>query len=175
MPIYSPRSQYNRILEQEEILLDDITNKFDLKTINFIKFEFSQRNNKLTKLQFMKIMKDVYECKSSMIKFRWARVTREEKVLKCLIKLFNEIDIDNDGFLQKEEFLNYISRANSSRKESSAQLQHEKAPALQTLLQVQDSQFGAKEENEREDLEKRESGHEEKSLRAPDPKGDLLE
>lgn len=110
MPIYSPRSQYNRILEQEEILLDDITNKFDLKTINFIKFEFSQRGDRLTKLQFMKIMRDVYKDRSSMINFR------DEKVLKCLIKLFNEIDIDSDGFLQKEEFLNYISRPHQSRR-----------------------------------------------------------
>lgn len=70
VPIYSPRSQYNKILNNRESLLNNITNTFNMKTISQIKAEFIKKNDKMTKVQFIKLMLEVYTENHNFIMFK---------------------------------------------------------------------------------------------------------
>ena len=47
-PIYSPRTTYKRIKEQDERMIADMTLNFDKLTINMLKEEFLSQGNMLT-------------------------------------------------------------------------------------------------------------------------------
>ena len=53
--IYSPRSSYKRIKEQDEKMIADMTLNFDKLTINLLREEFERRGNAITLPEFISI------------------------------------------------------------------------------------------------------------------------
>ena len=102
LPIYTPRTSFNLIRENDEYLLNDLTLNFDPFTIKILKAEFENRNNELTKYEFIKILKD------QMPNWQPNLPNRYNKLIRCLNILFGEIDINGNGTLEWEEFTNYI-------------------------------------------------------------------
>lgn len=102
LPIYTPRTSFNLIRENDEYLLNDLTLNFDPFTIKILKAEFENRNNELTKYEFLKILRD------QMPNWQPNLPNRYNKLVRCLNILFGEIDINGNGTLEWEEFTNYI-------------------------------------------------------------------
>ena len=100
--IYSPRSSYKRIKEQDEKMIADMTLNFDKLTINLLREEFERRGNTLTLPEFISITK-------KHLKFWQVGLpNREPRLVRYLSHLFNEIDINGNGDMEWEEFTNYI-------------------------------------------------------------------
>ena len=100
--IYSPRSSYKRIKEQDEKMIADMTLNFDKLTINLLREEFERRGNTLTLPEFISITK-------KHLKFWQVELpNREPRLVRYLSHLFNEIDINGNGDMEWEEFTNYI-------------------------------------------------------------------
>lgn len=54
-PIYSPRTSYKKIKEQDEKMIADMTLNFDKLTISMLKQEFQLKDNKLFLPDFITI------------------------------------------------------------------------------------------------------------------------
>ena len=102
IPIYTPRTSFHLILQNDLDLLNDLTLNFDPFTIQILKNEFEKKNGSITKMEFIQILK--------MQLFNWRPnlKNREQKLIRCLNILFDEIDINGNKILEWEEFTNYI-------------------------------------------------------------------
>ena len=82
-PIYSPRTSYKRIKEQDERMIADMTLNFDKLTINLLRNEFSKRNNVLMLHEFITIA-------SKHLRFWQVDLPiREVRLVRYLTYLFN--------------------------------------------------------------------------------------
>lgn len=82
-PIYSPRTTYKRIKEQDEKMISDMTLNFDKLTINMLKEEFEKQNNILTLQEFIHIA-------SKHLRFWQVELpNRQERLVRYLTFLFN--------------------------------------------------------------------------------------
>lgn len=102
IPIYTPRTAYSLIREMDEILLNDLAINFDPFTINILQSEFAKRNNEIDKIDFINIVQRIIPSWQPEIS------KRQEKLVRCLTMLFNDIDINGNDNLDWEEFTNYI-------------------------------------------------------------------
>ena len=90
-PIYSPRTTYNKILKNDQHLLSDLTLNFDPFTINVLKNEFYIRNWEMNLTEFILIVKE------HILSWQVDISNRETKLIRCLIMLFEEIDLNGNG------------------------------------------------------------------------------
>ncbi len=90
-PIYSPRSSYNNILKNDQQLLSDLTLNFDPFTINVLKNEFYIRKWEMNITEFILIVKE------HLLSWQLDISNREAKLIRCLIMLFEEIDLNGNG------------------------------------------------------------------------------
>lgn len=103
IPIYTPRTTYNFIRQNDELLLNDLTLNFDPFTISILKNEFKDRPKKaMEKTDFIMIIKD------HQIHWQLDIPNREKKQIRCQSLLFNDIDLDGSNKVDWGEFTNYI-------------------------------------------------------------------
>ena len=101
--IYSPRTNYDEKLKIEEEYYNDLKNKgFDPYTIRILKKHFKEELGKLTKEKFICILK------RHLLSWKPDLECREIVLIKLLSKFFDEIDINNNGFLEWNEFITYL-------------------------------------------------------------------
>lgn len=102
IPIYTPRTTYNFIRQNDELLLNDLTLNFDPFTISILKNEFKERDHAMNKTDFIMIIKD------HLIHWQLDIPNREKKLIRCLSLLFNDIDLNGNKTVEWNEFTNYI-------------------------------------------------------------------
>ncbi|KAL4503262.1 hypothetical protein ABPG72_000868 [Tetrahymena utriculariae] len=102
IPIYSPRTTYKNIRQNDEHLLADLTLNFDPFTINVLKNEFGIRDMQMKLSQFIVVVKE------HLLSWQVDIPNRETKLVRCLTNLFEEIDLNGNGILEWDEFTNYV-------------------------------------------------------------------
>ena len=100
--IYSPRTTISIIKEKEEKLFNDLKIGFDPYTIKIMKKHYKEHLGKLNKETFISILK------RHLLTWHPNLPNREETLIKLLSRLFDEIDLNSNGDLEWEEFVNYI-------------------------------------------------------------------
>ncbi|CAD8044697.1 unnamed protein product [Paramecium primaurelia] len=102
VPIYSPRTTYKQILHTDETLLADLTLNFDPFTINVLRTEFLMRHGSMEVTEFILVVKE------HLLSWQLEISNRDIKLIRQLVNLFEEIDLNGNGNLEWEEFTNYI-------------------------------------------------------------------
>ena len=100
--IYSPRTTISIIKEKEEKIFNDLKIGFDPYTIKIMKKHYKEHLGKLNKETFISILK------RHLLTWHPNLPNREETLIKLLSRLFDEIDLNSNGDLEWEEFVNYI-------------------------------------------------------------------
>ena len=100
--IYSPRTTISMIKEKEEKIFSDLKIGFDPYTIKIMKKHYKEHLGKLNKETFISILK------RHLLTWHPNLPNREEVLIKLLSRLFDEIDLNSNGDLEWEEFVNYI-------------------------------------------------------------------
>ena len=99
---YSPRTEYCSKLEKEEEMYNELKNNFDPITIKIIKKHFKERLGSLKKEEMIAILKN------HLLGFLSNHPKREKYIVKYLERLFGDIDLNDNGDLEWNEFTNYI-------------------------------------------------------------------
>ena len=108
--IYSPRtSLYNQKITEEK-LYNELSKSFDPYTVKVLKRHFKEHFGVLDRNLFIGILKE------HLLTWYPELPNREEILIKLLIRLFSEIDIDSDHYLTWDEFSNYIIHVTNSKK-----------------------------------------------------------
>jgi len=102
VPIYSPRTAYSNIRQNDDLLLSDLTLNFDPFTINVLKSEFQRKNQRLQLTDFILIIKE------HLLSWQVGISNREYKLIRCLINLFRDLDLNSNSFIEWDEFASYI-------------------------------------------------------------------
>ena len=100
--LYSPRTEYTNELEKEKELYNELKQNFDPITIKIIKKHFKERLGTLKKEEMIAILKN------HLLGFIPNYPDRERIMIKLLSRLFNDINLNNNGELEWDEFTNYI-------------------------------------------------------------------
>ena len=100
--IYSPRTTISNIKEKEEKLFADLKIGFDPYTIKIMKKHYKERLGKINKETFVSILK------RHLLTWHPNIPNRTNILIKLLSRLFDEIDLNSNGYLEWEEFVNYI-------------------------------------------------------------------
>ena len=118
--IYSPRTTISNIKEKEEKMFADLKIGFDPYTIKIIKKHYKEHLGKLNKETFVSILK------RHLLTWYPNIPNRTKILIKLLSRLFDEIDLNSNGDLEWEEFVNYIinSSYQQNYSNSSYGLQH---------------------------------------------------
>jgi WD40 repeat protein len=96
------RKEYERQLECEDDLLTDLTMNFDPFTITLLKKEFERVHDEVTQRTFVVILRE------HLSHWHPEMRDRDRILVKLLVALFKDIDINGNGTLQWDEFTNYI-------------------------------------------------------------------
>ena len=99
---YSPRTEYSMKLEEEEKMYNELKLNFDPITIKIIKKHFKERLGALKKEEMVAILKN------HLLGFLPNHPNREKIIVKLLLRLFSDIDLNDNGDLEWNEFTNYI-------------------------------------------------------------------
>jgi len=99
---YSPRTEYSFKLEEEEEMYSELKQNFDPITIKIIKKHFKERLGALKKEEMVAILKN------HLLGFLPDHPGREKIMVRLLSRLFGEIDLNDNGDLEWNEFTNYI-------------------------------------------------------------------
>ena len=118
--IYSPRTTISQIKEKEEKMFADLKIGFDPYTIKIMKKHYKEHLGKLNKETFVSILK------RHLLTWYPNIPNRSRILIKLLSRLFDEIDLNSNGDLEWEEFVNYIinSSYQQNNTNSSYGLQH---------------------------------------------------
>ena len=100
--IYSPRTTFIKEQEKEDILYNDIGVSFDPVVIKIIKSFFKERLGELTEFEFIKVVKN------NLHSWHPELPDRIRTLCNLLIKLFYDIDLNDNKTIEWEEFSNYI-------------------------------------------------------------------
>ena len=100
--IYSPRTTISNIKEKEEKLFSDLKIGFDPYTIKIMKKHYKERLGKINKEIFVSILK------RHLLTWYPNLPDRTNILIKLLSRLFDEIDLNSNGCLEWDEFVNYI-------------------------------------------------------------------
>jgi len=100
--LYSPRTEYSMKLEEEEKMYNELKLNFDPITIKIIKKHFKERLGALKKEEMVAILKN------HLLGFLPNHPNREKIMVKLLLRLFSDIDLNDNGDLEWNEFTNYI-------------------------------------------------------------------
>ncbi|CAG9330960.1 unnamed protein product [Blepharisma stoltei] len=98
----TPRTSYSNKLEIEEELLLDLTMNFDPFTISSLKIEFESRNGELKLEEFVVIIRNYLKHWKPTLQ------NRDKVIVKLLLQLSRDIDMNGNGRLDWDEFTNYI-------------------------------------------------------------------
>jgi WD40 repeat protein len=98
----SPRTLYAKQLEEEEELLIDLTMNFEPLTISLLKKEFENNHGQMNLQNFVVVLRE------HLRNWRPSYPNREKLIVKLLVQLFREIDMNGNGTLEWDEFTNYI-------------------------------------------------------------------
>ncbi|CAG9334724.1 unnamed protein product [Blepharisma stoltei] len=98
----SERAAYANKLELEEELLLDLTMNLDSFTICEIKKEFDKKSGALDLEDFVNSLRFYFD------QWKPNLENRDKIMLKLIIQLFKDIDINKNGIVEWEEFTNYI-------------------------------------------------------------------
>ena len=109
---YSPRTDFSMSLEEEEKLYTELKLNFDPITIKIVKKHFKERLGMLTKEEFVAILKN------HLLAFIPGHPDRERIMIKLLSKLFSDIDLNDNGTLEWNEFTNYIIHSSNAKDKS---------------------------------------------------------
>ena len=99
---YSPRTEYSVKLEEEEEMYSELKQNFDPITIKIIKKHFKERLGALKKEEMVAILKN------HLLGFLPDHPEREKIMVRLLSRLFGDIDLNDNGDLEWNEFTNYI-------------------------------------------------------------------
>ena len=99
---YSPRTEYSVKLEEEEEMYSELKQNFDPVTIKIIKKHFKERLGALKKEEMVAILKN------HLLGFLPDHPEREKIMVRLLSRLFGDIDLNDNGDLEWNEFTNYI-------------------------------------------------------------------
>ena len=99
---YSPRTSISNMREREEKLFNDLGIGFEPATIEIMKKHFKERLGVLNKVTFISIIK------RHLNKWHPDLCNREEILVKLLSRLFDQIDLNSNGDMEWNEFMNYI-------------------------------------------------------------------
>ena len=118
--IYSPRTSISNVREREEKLFNDLGIGFEPSTIEIMKKHFKERLGVLNKVTFISIIK------RHLNKWHPDLANREEILVKLLSRLFDQIDLNSNGDMEWNEFMNYIvdSSFQKNFQKASNTLQH---------------------------------------------------
>ena len=100
--IYSPRTSFIKEKIEENKLYNDLGVSFDPVAIKIIKSFFKERLGELTELEFIKVVKN------NLHSWHPELPDRVKLLSKLLIKLCDDIDLNNNKTLEWDEFTNYI-------------------------------------------------------------------
>ena len=100
--IYSPRTSFIKEQNEENKLYNDLGVSFDPIAIKIIKSYFKERLGELTELEFIKVVKN------NLHSWHPDLPGRLQLLTKLLIKLCDDIDLNNNRTLEWDEFTNYI-------------------------------------------------------------------
>ena len=100
--IYSPRTSYINELLEEEKLFYDLGVCFDPVAIKIIKSFFKERLGELSEIEFIKVIRN------NLHSWHPELPDRIRILSKLLIKLFDDIDLNNNKTIEWDEFTNYI-------------------------------------------------------------------
>ena len=100
--IYSPRTTFIKEQQEEEKLYNDIGVSFDPVVIKIIKSFFKERLGELTEFEFIKVVKN------NLHSWHPELPDRIRTLCTLLIKLFYDIDLNDNKTIEWEEFSNYI-------------------------------------------------------------------
>ena len=100
--LYSPRTEYSSKLEEEEEMYNELKQNFDPITIKIIKKHFKERLGALKKEEMVAILKN------HLLGFLPEHPGREKIMVRLLSRLFGDIDLNDNGDLEWNEFTNYI-------------------------------------------------------------------
>ena len=109
---YSPRTEYSMSIDEEEKLYNELKLNFDPITIKIIKKHFKERLGILTKEDFVAILKN------HLLAFLPNHPHREKIMIKLLSRLFGDIDLNDNGTLEWNEFTNYIIHSSNAKDKS---------------------------------------------------------
>ena len=118
--VYSPRTSISNMREREEKLFNDLGIGFEPSTIEIMKKHFKERLGVLNKVTFISIIK------RHLNKWHPDLCNREEILVKLLSRLFDQIDLNSNGDMEWNEFMNYIvdSSFQKNFQKASNTLQH---------------------------------------------------
>ena len=134
--IYSPRTTTSQMMEKEEIMYEDLKKGFDPYTIKIIKKHYKEHLGKLNKETFVSILK------RHLLTWHPNIENRTKILIKLLSRLFDEIDLNSNGDLEWEEFVNYIiSGSYQQSKENSSYNLHYYSLSKEEFFDHQD-EFG---------------------------------
>ena len=100
--IYSPRTSFIKEQLEEDKLYNDLGVSFDPVAIKIIKSFFKERLGELSELEFIKVVKN------NLHSWHPELPDRIKFLSKLLIKLCDDIDLNNNKTLEWDEFTNYI-------------------------------------------------------------------
>ena len=100
--IYSPRTSFIKEQNEENKIYNDLGVSFDPIAIKIIKSYFKERLGELTELEFIKVVKN------NLHSWHPELPNRVQLLSKLLIKLCDDIDLNNNKTLEWDEFTNYI-------------------------------------------------------------------
>ena len=112
--LYSPRTEYSKMLEEEEEMYSELKQNFDPITIKIIKKHFKERLGALKKEEMVAILKN------HLLGFLPDHPDREKIMVRLLSRLFGDIDLNDNGDLEWNEFTNYIIHLGGSEDKSKA-------------------------------------------------------
>ena len=111
--IYSPRTTFYHNKKYNDDLYNDLSNSFDPITLKILKTNFKEKLGKITKIDF------INNVRNNLINFHPELPNRKSVIIKLLSRLFDEVDLNNNHFLEWNEFTNYIlqhTNSNSNNK-----------------------------------------------------------
>ena len=100
--IYSPRTTFNKKKQYENKLFHELAIGFDPITIKILKSHFKERLGVLDKIDFIGILKN------HLLGWHPEIEDRETILIKLLNRLFWEIDLNDNGDMEWNEFTNFI-------------------------------------------------------------------
>ena len=100
--IYSPRTAISLKKEIEEKMFADLKIGFDPYTIKIMKKHYKEHLGKINKVTFVSILK------RHLLTWYPDIPDRTNILIKLLSRLFDEIDLNSNGDLEWDEFVNYI-------------------------------------------------------------------
>ena len=103
--LYSPRTTYSSQILTEDKLFSDLTTGFDPFSIKILKKHFKERLGRLSIETFITILKN------HLLSWHPTLPNRNTVLSRLLARLFHEIDLNNNGSLEWEEFTEYIIKS----------------------------------------------------------------